>query len=110
MVTTFAYVGGIALFEGFVADVVPYDVPAAVGPVWVAAILAAIGTGVAVVAFTPGPRGDALRRQVYAWLLSTSTPVSAIRAHSPSQASKPIEPPAPATARPAELANAGDPA
>ena len=29
--------------EGFVVDVVPYDVPAAVGPVWVAAILAAPG-------------------------------------------------------------------
>ena len=74
---TFAYVGGIALFEAFVVDVVPYDVPAAVGPVWVAAVLGAVGVGVAVVAFTPGPRGDDLRRQVYGWLVSTSTPVNA---------------------------------
>ena len=73
---TFAYVGGIALFEAFVVDVVPYDVPAAVGPVWVAAVLGAIGAGVAVVAFTPGQRGDDLRRQVYGWLVSTSTPVN----------------------------------
>ena len=43
VVATFAYVGGIAVFEGFVVDAVPYDVPAAVGPVWVAATLAAIG-------------------------------------------------------------------
>ncbi len=74
---TFAYVGGIALFEAFVVDVVPYDVPAAVGPVWVAVVLGAIAAGVAVVAFTPGPRGDDLRRQVYGWLVSTSTPVNA---------------------------------
>ena len=110
LLTTFAYVGGIALFEGFVADVVPYDVPAAVGPVWVAAILAAIGTGVLVIAATPGPRGDALRRQVYAWLLSTSTPVSAIRPHSPASMATPTASPASTTARPVELANAGEPA
>ena len=110
VVATFAYVGGIALFEGFVADVVPYDVPAAVGPVWVVAVLAAIGTGIVVVAFAPGSRGDALRRAVYAWLLSTSTPVSAIRPHSPTTTSVPVEPSAPATVRHAELANAGEPA
>ena len=74
---TFAYVGGIALFEAFVVDVVPYDVPAAVGPTWVAAVLGVVGAGVAVVAFTPGPRGDDLRRQVYGWLVSTSTPITA---------------------------------
>ncbi len=77
LAATFGYVGGIAIFEGFIADLVPYDVPSAVGPVWVVGVLAAIGTGIAVVAFTPGPRGDALRRQLYAWLLSTSTPVTA---------------------------------
>jgi NAD(P)H-quinone oxidoreductase subunit 5 len=77
VVTTFLYVGGIALFEAFIADVVPYDVPAAVGPLWVGGVLAAVGTGVAVIAFTPGPRGAALRRHAYAWLLSTSTPVVA---------------------------------
>ncbi len=108
VVATFAYVGGIALFETFVVDAVPYEVPAAVGPVWVAAVLAAIGTGVLVVAFTPGPRGDALRRSVYAWLLSTSTPVSVIQSTSPRAASTPIAPSTSATSRPAELTTAGD--
>jgi NADH:ubiquinone oxidoreductase subunit 5 (subunit L)/multisubunit Na+/H+ antiporter MnhA subunit len=121
VVATFAYVGGIALFEGFIADVVPYEVPAAVGPVWVAGVLAAIGTGVVVVAFTPGPRGDALRRRIYAWLLSTSTPVPAIRPTSPappaatapftaaaSSASAATTSAATATTRTAELATAGE--
>ena len=107
-VATFAYVGGIALFEAFVVDAVPYEVPAAVGPVWVAAVLATIGTGVVVVAFTPGLRGEELRRRVYAWLLSTSTPVSAIRSTSPTPASTPIAPSTSAPSRPAELATAGD--
>jgi NADH:ubiquinone oxidoreductase subunit 5 (subunit L)/multisubunit Na+/H+ antiporter MnhA subunit len=111
VVATFAYVGGIALFEGFVVDAVPYEVPAAVGPVWVAAVLAAIGTGVVVVAFTPGPRGDALRRGAYAWLLSTSTPVSVIRPTSPtSSPPPPIASSTSATSHPAELATAGEPA
>ncbi len=55
VVATFAYVGGIALFEGFVADVVPYDVPAAVGPLWVVAVLTAIGAVVATITLAPGP-------------------------------------------------------
>jgi NADH:ubiquinone oxidoreductase subunit 5 (subunit L)/multisubunit Na+/H+ antiporter MnhA subunit len=113
VVATFAYVGGIAMFEGFVVDAVPYEVPAAVGPVWVAAVLAAIGTGVVVVAFTPGPRGDALRRGAYAWLLSTSTPVSVIRPTSPTSPTSsppPIASSTSATSHPAELATAGEPA
>ena len=109
VVATFGYVGGIALFEGFIADVVPYEVPAAVGPVWVAAVLAAIGTGVAIIAFTPGQRGTAIRRQVYGWLLSTSTPVTGGRAEAPTPPSRPAAHPAPSTAS-AELAPAGDPA
>lgn len=112
VVATFVYVGGIALFEGFVVDAVPYEVPAAVGPVWVAAVLAAIGTGVVVVAVAPGPRGDTVRRSVYAWLLSTSTPVSAIRSTSPipppPSTSTPTATSTSATPRAAELATAGD--
>ncbi len=109
LLTTFGYVGGIALFEGFVADVVPYEVPAAVGPIWVVAVLAAIGTGVLVVAFTPGPRGDALRRNVYGWLLSTSTPVTAHRSHPTASASHPISTPSTSTSTTsAEFATAGD--
>jgi NADH:ubiquinone oxidoreductase subunit 5 (subunit L)/multisubunit Na+/H+ antiporter MnhA subunit len=71
LVGAFAYVGGITLFENFVADVVPYDVPAAVGPVWVAVTLGVIALAVGVIAFTRGPRGHDLRRRVYVWLLST---------------------------------------
>jgi hypothetical protein len=111
VVVTFGYIGGIALFEGFVADVVPYEVPSAVGPVWVVAVLAAIAAGVAVIAFTPGPRGDALRRQVYAWLLSTSTPITAGRGPAPTAPSRPAAgiatSPTSSTASP-ELAPAGD--
>jgi NAD(P)H-quinone oxidoreductase subunit 5 len=83
VVATFGYVAGIAVFEGFIADVVPYDVPSAVGPLWVAGVLAAIGTVVVVVGVTPGPRGAAVRRRVYAWLLSTSTPIVARVAEAP---------------------------
>ena len=80
-VGVFAYVGGLTLFENFVADVVPYDVPAAVGPVWVAATLAVIAVAVAVIVFAPGTGGDALRRRTYAWLFSTgtATPISPAR-------------------------------
>ncbi len=109
IVATFAYVGGIALFEAFVADAVPYDVPAAVGPVWVAAVLAAIGTGVADRRAHAGPRGDALRRQVYAWLLSTSTPVTASR-RAPANSVSPPPASSPTTTRSVELATAGEPA
>ena len=74
VVGSFAYVGGITLFEHFVVDVVPYDVPGAVGPVWVGASLAAIAIAVGIISFSRGPGGDDLRRRVYVWLLSTGTP------------------------------------
>ncbi len=72
----FGYIGGIAIFETFVADVVPYEVPAAVGPVWVAVVLAAIAVLAAVIAFLPGVRGESLRRGVYGWLVSTGASTS----------------------------------
>jgi NADH:ubiquinone oxidoreductase subunit 5 (subunit L)/multisubunit Na+/H+ antiporter MnhA subunit len=71
VVGVFAYVGGITVFEHFVVDVVPYDVPAAVGPLWVAATLIGLAIVVAVITLTPGPRGQDLRRRVYVWLVST---------------------------------------
>jgi hypothetical protein len=73
------YVAGLTIFENFVVDVVPYEVPAAVGPVWVAislGVIAAIALGVA---FTPGERGDLVRRRTYAYLLSTGAPSPARR-------------------------------
>jgi NAD(P)H-quinone oxidoreductase subunit 5 len=74
VVAAWAYVGGIALFETFVVGDVPYDVPAAVGPVWVAASLIVVGGVAAAVAWTPGPNGERLRRRAYAWLQSTGSP------------------------------------
>ena len=104
---TFAYVGGITLFETFVADEVPYDVPAAVGPVWVTVVLALAAGGIAIVAFTPGDRGDALRRAVYAWLLSTGAPV---RHPTPEPVTPTVPSDRPTATAPAtaELATAGD--
>ena len=107
VVATFAYVGGIALFESFIVDVVPYEVPAAVGPVWVAVVLGAIGAAVAIVALTPGPNGDSLRRQVYAWLVSTSTPVTMSSARTSPLSTTPTNTTSPSNAT-AELATAGD--
>ncbi len=106
-VATFGYVVGITVFEGFISDVVPYDVPAAVGPVWVALVLGAIGIGIAVVALTPGERGAGLRRTVYAWLLSTSTPITANHSGSPASPPHPTAPRSTSTT-PVELATAGD--
>jgi NADH:ubiquinone oxidoreductase subunit 5 (subunit L)/multisubunit Na+/H+ antiporter MnhA subunit len=68
------YVAGLTVFENFVVDVVPYEVPAAVGPVWVAISLGLIAAIVIGVAFTPGERGDLVRRRTYAYLLSTGAP------------------------------------
>ena len=92
LVGAFAYVGGITLFEHFVVDVVPYDVPAAVGPVWVGASLGVIALAVGIITFTPGTRGDDLRRRVYVWLLSTGAPepiAPALRSDVPSTTRRP---------------------
>ncbi len=109
VVATFGYVGGVALFEGFVGDAVPYDVAAAVGPLWVASVLGAIAAGGVVVAFTPGGRGVALRRNLYGWLLSTSTPISAdVAAQAPAAAAATGDRTTTTTTTAAELATAGD--
>ncbi|HSL73084.1 MAG TPA: proton-conducting transporter membrane subunit [Ilumatobacteraceae bacterium] len=81
VVAVFGYIGGITLFETFVVDVVPYDVPAAVGPIWVLATLIGLAVVVFTVAFAPGERGDRLRRASYSWLLSTgsATPLGSPR-------------------------------
>lgn len=69
----FAYVGGITLFEKLVVDSVPFEVPAAVGPIWVGSSLAALALAALVVVALPGSRGDHLRRYVYGWLVSTGS-------------------------------------
>ncbi len=109
LVMTFGYVGGIAVFEAFVVGVVPYEVPSAVGPLWVVAALSAIAAGVLVVVFTPGPRGEALRRNAYGWLLSTSTPITVHRSDRAVALSHATVIRSTDTAlAPAELATAGD--
>jgi NADH:ubiquinone oxidoreductase subunit 5 (subunit L)/multisubunit Na+/H+ antiporter MnhA subunit len=80
VVLVFAYVGGLTLFENFVVDVVPYDVPAAVGPMWVVATLVVVGATVIGVARMPGRRGDRIRRVVYAWLVSTGASTTVVPA------------------------------
>jgi hypothetical protein len=107
-VLAFAYIGGIAVFEAFVVDVVPYDVPAAVGPVWVAVVLGAIALGAALVAFLPGPSGDALRRRVYGWLVSTgANTVRPVDATSSTRQPAPV-PPSIGTPHVSELVTTGD--
>jgi NAD(P)H-quinone oxidoreductase subunit 5 len=109
VVGVFGYVGGITLFENFVVDVVPYEVPAAVGPVWVAFSVAAVGGVAAAVAFLPGDGGASLRRHVYAWLLSTGAlPPAVARTERPPRPGAPDRVPIP---RPAtERMTVGDPA
>ncbi len=106
-VLAFGYIGGIAIFEAFVVDAVPYEVPAAVGPVWVAVVLAAIAALSALVAFLPGTSGDRLRRSVYGWLVSTGATTSRPVAVADS-APAPSAGPASNTPRPNELVTTGD--
>ena len=103
----FGYVAGVAVFEHFVAGVVPDDVPAAVGPLWVALSLAVLALGVAIIALPRGPRGDELRRRVYVWLLSTGAaePLDPVR-----RDAAPASIRQPAAARTAALITVGEPA
>jgi NADH:ubiquinone oxidoreductase subunit 5 (subunit L)/multisubunit Na+/H+ antiporter MnhA subunit len=106
-VLAFGYIGGIAIFEAFVVDVVPYDVPAAVGPVWVGVVLAGIGFAAALVAFLPGLSGDQLRRRTYGWLVSTGANIARPVA-GPSPAAANGVAPMPTTPRVNELVTTGD--
>lgn len=73
-VAVFGYVGGLRVFEGFVAPALPSDVSAAVGPALLGAVLAMVTVAAGLVWFAPGPGGVAIRRRVYATLLSTGAP------------------------------------
>jgi NAD(P)H-quinone oxidoreductase subunit 5 len=79
VVGIFAYIGGLALFEGFVAPALPADVPAAVDTTVLAATLAVIGLVVAGVWLIPGDLTEKLRSRAYALLLSTAAPSRAPR-------------------------------
>lgn len=106
LVAVFGYVGGIAIFELFVVDVVPYDVPAAVGPFWVIGALVGLGAVVATVVLLPGERGRTLRRNAYVFLVSTGAPASHVET-----SRVPTEPPSPRRMTQTEpaLVTAGDP-
>lgn len=108
-VGVFGYVGGLTVFENFVVDVVPYEVPAAVGPVWVAVSLGIVGAGALVVAFLPGAGGASLRRRVYAWLVSTGAPPPAVTRAEDQVATRVADIPRTPTAAPAPM-TVGDPA
>ena len=113
VVGVFAYVGGITLFETFVVDVVPYDVPAAVGPIWVAVSLGLLAVAALAVAFTPGARGDEFRRRVYVWLLTTgaSNPPGVDRRPDEAPATRPAAASRPASTEAAAAAvTVGEPA
>jgi len=105
-VGVFGYVGGLTIFELFVAEVVPDDVPAAVGPMWVVGVLLGVGAVVTVVAATPGGHGDTLRRRVYVLLLSTGSPTPTVRTHTTPE---PATTPQPARRAEPSLVTAGDP-
>ena len=71
----FAYVGGLTAVEAFVAPALPEDVAEPVSSAVLLATLAVIALVVAVFGLTPGEPMRALRRRLYAFLL-TSAPVA----------------------------------
>lgn len=77
VVGIFAYIAGLALFEGFVAPALPIEVPAAVDPAVLATTFAVIGLVIAGVSLAPGAPGKRLRNRTYALLLSTAAPAPA---------------------------------
>lgn len=71
LVAVFGYLGGLTLFETFVADAVPYDVPAAVGPVWLAVALGLIGLAAAVLRYSNADVVKRQRRLLYIGLIGS---------------------------------------
>lgn len=71
LAAVFGYIGGLTLFETFVADAVPYDVPAAVGPVWLAVALGVIGLVAAILRFGSADVIKQQRRHLYISLLGS---------------------------------------
>ena len=67
----FSYVGGLALFKGFVGGAMPDVVPGAIGPIALVTVLSAIAAAALFVVGLGGVRGDALRGAIFARLVST---------------------------------------
>ena len=72
----FAYIGGLAALEHFVAPALTEEVPDPVGAAVLVATISVIALAVAIVWFAPGERMDKVRSRVYALVL-TSAPVVA---------------------------------
>ena len=83
VLAVFGYIGGLTLFETFVADAVPYDVPAAVGPVWLAATLGVIGLAAIVLRFSNADVIKRQRRHLYVSLLGSGYQRAPKQASSP---------------------------
>lgn len=73
--SAFAYLGGLATFEGFVAPALPTAVPAAVSPTVLGSTLVVLAASLVLLRTAPGGGGDALRRRAYTALLATGTPI-----------------------------------
>jgi len=70
-VAVFGYIGGLTLFETFIADAVPYEVPAAVGPVWLAVALGVVALAAAILRFSNAEVIKQQRRYLYISLLGS---------------------------------------
>lgn len=77
MAMAVSYVGGLAVFKGFVASALPEVATGGIGPVALAAVLSVVASAALVVVALRGTRGDALRGAIYAWLLSAGATHSA---------------------------------
>jgi NAD(P)H-quinone oxidoreductase subunit 5 len=82
----FAYLGGLKVFEGFVAASLPEELPGAVSPTILVATLVVLGLAGGIIGFGPGSRLNALRMHVYTLLLSTSLPRPTVRRERPGSA------------------------
>lgn len=85
LAAVFGYIGGLTLFENFVVDAVPYEVPAGVGPVWLALALGIIGVAALVLRFSDAPWVQKQRTQIYVGLLGSGYHRSATTVATPNQ-------------------------
>jgi NADH:ubiquinone oxidoreductase subunit 5 (subunit L)/multisubunit Na+/H+ antiporter MnhA subunit len=69
VIGVFGYVGGLAVFESFVADTVPFESSAAVGPLWLAGSLTAVALGAIALRHSSAPTVERLRQKIYVGLL-----------------------------------------
>lgn len=68
------YVGGLTLFEKFIASTVPFESPLAIGPATLATTIALIALAALLLRLGSGERLEDVRHRVYVALLAESTP------------------------------------